>query len=97
MGNEIIEFQAFYFDDDTMLHEVNVKVGDMLTKSSITGKQKQEDRGHNPYYHDIETEDKPIDNKPDIDETNWNDYRDEDLDFDFANMWSVEAGEKDDF
>lgn len=97
VGNEIIEFQAFYFDDDTMLHEVNVKVGDMLTKSSITGKQKQEDRGYNPYYHDIETEDKPIDNKPDIDETNWNDYRDEDLDFDFANMWSVEAGEKDDF
>ncbi|MBQ7781789.1 MAG: DUF853 family protein [Lachnospiraceae bacterium] len=31
VGNEIIEFQAFLFEDDKMLHDVDVQVGDMLT------------------------------------------------------------------
>lgn len=32
IGNEIVEFQAFYFDDDTMLTDVDVEVGQMLTQ-----------------------------------------------------------------
>lgn len=32
-GNEIIEFQSFFFVDDKNLHEVNVEVGDMLTET----------------------------------------------------------------
>lgn len=32
-GNEIIEFQAFLFEDDKHLHEVSVEVGDMLTET----------------------------------------------------------------
>lgn len=31
VGNETIEFQSFYFDDETMLRDVDVEVGDMLT------------------------------------------------------------------
>lgn len=32
VGNEIIEFQAYYFDDDTMLTNVSVECGSMLTQ-----------------------------------------------------------------
>ena len=35
VGNETIEFQAFYFDDDTMLQDVNVEIGDMLTEAPV--------------------------------------------------------------
>ncbi len=31
VGNETIEFQSFFFDDEKMLHDVDVQVGDMLT------------------------------------------------------------------
>lgn len=31
VGNETIEFQSFYFDDERMLREVDVEQGDMLT------------------------------------------------------------------
>lgn len=31
VGNETIEFQSFYFDDERMLHDVDVEPGDMLT------------------------------------------------------------------
>lgn len=43
VGNETIEFQAFYFDDDTMLHDVDVEVGDMLTEAPVyhPGKQRR--------------------------------------------------------
>ena len=34
MGNEMQEFQAYYFDDETMLRDVFVEVGDMLTKAT---------------------------------------------------------------
>ncbi len=31
MGNDIMEFQAYYFDDDTMLKDIDVKIGDLIT------------------------------------------------------------------
>ena len=40
VGNETIEFQSYYFDDDTMLKKVDVEVGDMLTQKSKSGKSK---------------------------------------------------------
>lgn len=33
VGNETIEFQAYYFDDEKMLHEVDVDVGTMLLEA----------------------------------------------------------------
>lgn len=40
VGNETIEFQSFYFDDETMLRDVDVEVGDMLTMApSYTGRR----------------------------------------------------------
>lgn len=42
MGNELIEFQAFYFDDDTMLKEIDREVGDLLIEKN--------NKLHNPYY-----------------------------------------------
>lgn len=35
VGNETIEFQSFYFDDERMLREVDVEEGDMLTEAPI--------------------------------------------------------------
>lgn len=35
VGNETIEFQSFYFDDETMLHEVCVDQGDLLTEAPV--------------------------------------------------------------
>lgn len=32
MGNEVIQFQSFYFDDDKMLHDIDRKVGGTLTE-----------------------------------------------------------------
>lgn len=86
LGNELIEFQAYYFDDDTMLHDINVEIGDMLTKPSV----KPTDRAYNPFYDDIEQ------NPPKVKEVRLEDNPD-DLDFDFKNMWSVKENEKDDF
>ena len=40
VGNETIEFQSYYFDDDTMLKRVDVKVGEMLTQKSDSNKSK---------------------------------------------------------
>ena len=34
VGNETVEFQAFYFDDEKMLHEVSVKQGNMLIEKN---------------------------------------------------------------
>lgn len=31
VGNETVEFQSYYFDDEKMLHDVNVEQGSMLT------------------------------------------------------------------
>lgn len=33
VGNETLHFQAFYFDDETMLHDVSVDQGDMLLEA----------------------------------------------------------------
>lgn len=33
VGNETIEFQAYFFDDETMLHDVDVEVGSMLLEA----------------------------------------------------------------
>lgn len=33
VGNETLHFQAFYFDDETMLHDVSVEQGDMLLEA----------------------------------------------------------------
>lgn len=33
VGNDTIEFQSYYFDDETMLKDVYVEVGDMLTQA----------------------------------------------------------------
>lgn len=35
VGNETIEFQAYFFDDETMLHDVDVEVGTMLTEAPV--------------------------------------------------------------
>lgn len=32
VGNQVIQFQSYYFDDDKMLHDVNVKQGGTLTE-----------------------------------------------------------------
>ena len=40
MGNETQEFQAYYFDDETMLTDVFVEVGDMLTDMPEYGERK---------------------------------------------------------
>ncbi|SFS08021.1 FtsK/SpoIIIE domain-containing protein [Anaeromicropila populeti] len=39
VGNEIIQFQSYYFDDDTMLHDVDVTVGGTLTEMKEVKKQ----------------------------------------------------------
>lgn len=36
VGNETIEFQAYYFDDDTMLTEIETEVGNMLIETPAT-------------------------------------------------------------
>lgn len=41
VGNETLEFQSFYFDDDTMLHDVDVEVGSMLTEAPVYTPDKQ--------------------------------------------------------
>lgn len=33
VGNETIEFQSYYFDDETMLHDVEIEVGNMLLEA----------------------------------------------------------------
>lgn len=35
MGNEMQQFQAYYFDDETMLKDVEVEVGDMLADTPL--------------------------------------------------------------
>lgn len=35
VGNETIEFQSYYFDDEKMLHDVFVEVGDLLTEAPV--------------------------------------------------------------
>ena len=35
MGNEMQQFQAYYFDDETMLKDVEVEVGDMLADTPV--------------------------------------------------------------
>ena len=37
VGNETIEFQSFYFDDETMLRDVDIEVGNMLIDETYTG------------------------------------------------------------
>lgn len=44
VGNETIEFQSFYFDDDKMLHDVSVEVGSML----IEGETYTPEKGQKP-------------------------------------------------
>lgn len=52
VGNETLEFQSFYFDDDTMLHDVDVEVGSMLTEAPAympdkqTGSERREETGN---------------------------------------------------
>lgn len=33
VGNETVEFQSYFFDDDTMLKDIEVETGDMLTEA----------------------------------------------------------------
>lgn len=42
VGNETIEFQSFYFDDEKMLHNVNISVGNMLTEAPSYTRNKEE-------------------------------------------------------
>lgn len=35
LGNKQVEFQSYYFDDDTMMTDVDVEVGDMFTKAPV--------------------------------------------------------------
>lgn len=42
VGNETIEFQSYYFDDEKMLHDVDVEVGDMLTEAPVYKPKKVE-------------------------------------------------------
>lgn len=39
VGNETIEFQSYFFDDEKMLHDVDVNVGDMLTMPNSGNKR----------------------------------------------------------
>lgn len=48
LGNETVEFQAYYFDDERDLHEIDVEIGDMLTRAS-TRKQGGYSTQHQPY------------------------------------------------
>ena len=41
VGNEVIPFQSYYFDDDTMLHDVIVKQGGTLTDMDMRPVEKQ--------------------------------------------------------
>lgn len=40
VGNEMQQFQAYYFDDETMLKDIFVEVGDMLTEAPEYGRKK---------------------------------------------------------
>lgn len=42
VGNQTIEFQAYYFDDDTMLKDIEVESGDMLTEAPSYKPEKQQ-------------------------------------------------------
>lgn len=76
VGNETVEFQAFYFDDDTMLKEVEVEQGDMLTAiRGMTEESGEKGRG--------KTGGRGVQRKPDIEE------KPLDLDFDFVVDWGV--------
>lgn len=46
VGNETIEFQSYYFDDEKMLHDISVEVGDLLTEAPVyhPGKEKSANR-----------------------------------------------------
>lgn len=49
VGNDTIEFQAYYFDDETMLKDVYVEVGDMLTQApAATVDAMEECEDHTP-------------------------------------------------
>lgn len=91
LGNELIEFQAYYFDDDTMLHDIDIEIGDMLTTPSSV---KTTDKAYNQYYADTEQAftEKSEDSSA-VKETRPEDYADIDLDLDFTNMWSVKGDE----
>ena len=41
VGNETIEFQAFYFDDDKMLHDIDIEQGSMLVEKDIYKSKKE--------------------------------------------------------
>ncbi len=45
MGNETMEFQAYYFDDETMLKDIDVKVGDLLIEPKKQAELNKEDEG----------------------------------------------------
>lgn len=73
VGNETIEFQSFYFDDEKMLHDVEVEVGSMLTeartytqgrtenieKRGETKKPESRKNGRNPVRQEKKQEKKP--------------------------------------
>lgn len=46
-GNETIEFQAYYFNDDTMLKEIDVQLGDMMNTQAHDHQQVQEQAQEN--------------------------------------------------
>lgn len=85
LGNTTTEFQAYYFDDETMLQDLDVEVGDMLLEEK-DGAKKQK-RSFNAIYDDK----KYLENmsqEPLVKEVN----PDESLNLDFDINWSADNG-----
>lgn len=85
LGNETEQFQSYFFDDDTMLKEIDIQIGDMLDEQ--TG-----DRYVEPVKSAIKEELK-VEKNVDHEKLSTTDKSDLDLDFNFENMWSVKENE----
>lgn len=79
-GNDLIEFQAFLFEDE-MMHEVDVDRGTMLTEQKSTGKK-------SPYYAQPPSiaAEEPVDYGLD----RYKDVGDLDLEYDETIEWSID-------
>ncbi len=86
VGNEMQQFQAYYFDDETMLKEVSVEVGGMLTEAPAY-KAGNMDGNSGPGREVMEEEDITGDSGAGISREEWERKRDEmddyDLNFNF--------------
>lgn len=85
MGNELMEFQAYYFDDETMLHPVEAQQGEMLIFASEESTDDSDDQGEQV------TSPKPL--KPVIPRPSVKEVKEEDFNFDYDDdseiEWSV--------